>query len=181
MKLQQSQGGATLIVSMIMLIVLTVLVVYAIRSGNGNLRIAGNMQRQGEALMATQQAIEQVIEQVKASNNITLIPAQSVTVTSAGASYTVTTNSLGTTGACITEVSLASADLNPSNAADVPCFQSQDVDKAIKADGTLTTAPSACKQQSWEIQASLNDNASGTQMTQVQGITIRMPATASCP
>lgn len=181
MKPRQSQRGATLIVSMIMLMVVTVLAVYAIRAGNSNLRIAGNVQRQGEALAATQQVIEQVIEQVKTSNNIALIPAQNVTVTSAGASYTVTTNSLGAAGACILQVPVPTANLDPSNANDVPCFQSQDNDRAITASGSVTSTLSACNQQNWEIQSTVNDTSSGTQLTQVQGFTLRVPATAACP
>jgi Tfp pilus assembly protein PilX len=181
MKSRRQQSGATLVVSMIMLMVLTVLVVYSIRSGNTNLRIAGNMQRQTEAQAATQQAIEKVIEQIKASDNITLVGAQSMAVTSAGANYTVTTNSLGAAGACIMQVPVSAADLNPANPDDVPCFQSQDVDKAITASGTVTSVPSACNQQNWEIRASVNDASSGTQMTQVQGLTIRMPSTVACP
>lgn len=181
MKLVQRQRGATLVVSMIMLMVITVLVVYSIRSGNTNLRIAGNMQRQAEATMASQQAIERVVEQIKATDNIALIPAQSIAVTNAGASYTVATGSLGAAGACIMEVPVPSADLSPSNPDDVPCFQSVDTDKAVTAGGTVTTTPSACKQQNWEIRASLSETSSGTQHTQVQGITMRVPATVACP
>lgn len=181
MRSVQGQRGATLVVSMIMLIVLTVLVVYSIRSGNTNLRIAGNMQRQTEALMSTQQVIEQVIEQIKTVDNIALIPAQNVSVTNAGATYSVTTNSLGAVGACILEVAVANADLDPANPDDVQCFESQDVDRAITSGGTMSTTLSTCKQQHWEIQAGVNDATSGTQLTQVQGITIRVPGTVACP
>ena len=181
MNKRQSQSGATLIVSMIMLIVVTLLVVYSIRSGNTNLRIAGNMQRQSEALIASQQAIEQVIGQIKASNNINLIPAQNITVSSSGASYTVSTNSLGAPGACILQVPVQTSSLDPSKAADIPCFQSVDVDKPITSTGTAASTLSACNDQSWEIVATINDASSGTQLTQVQGINIRTPATVACP
>lgn len=181
MRSVQQQKGATLVVSMIMLMVLTVLVVYSIRSGNTNLRIAGNMQRQAEALTATQQVIEQVIEQIKTVDNMALIPAQNVAVTNAGATYSVATNSLGTAGACILQVNVSNAELNPSNPDDVTCFESQDTDRAITSSGTMSTTLSACKQQHWEIQASVNDTVSGTQLTQVQGITIRVPGTVACP
>ncbi|MGH8830136.1 MAG: pilus assembly PilX family protein, partial [Polaromonas sp.] len=62
---KHKQQGATLLVGMIMMVVLTLLVVFSLRSGNTNLRIAGNMQTQAEAAAATQQVIEQVIEQIK--------------------------------------------------------------------------------------------------------------------
>ena len=56
------QSGVTLVVSLIMLVVVTLLAVYAIRSSNTNLRIAGNAQVQAEAEAATDVAIAQVIE-----------------------------------------------------------------------------------------------------------------------
>lgn len=172
------QTGATLIVSMIMLVVLTLLVVFSIRSGNTNLRIAGNMQHQAEAFAATQQAIEQVIEQIKATDNIALIAAQTVVVPTGGVTYSVAVAPMNT---CIVEVPILNEALDPSNANDVPCFESPDDDRAIKAEGTLTTRLAACKQQQWEIQAGVTDSASGTSLTQVQGLSIRVPATVACP
>lgn len=181
MKQRTQQTGATLVMGMVMLTLVTLLVVYAIRAGNTNLRIAGNMQVQSEAQQATQQAIEQLIEQIRSAGSMALIPAQTITVRSAGASYAVSTRSLGTAGACLMEVPVANADLDPARAEDIPCFESQDADKAIRADGTLSTSPSACKQQHWELQASVNDPVSGAQVSQVQGISIRVPVTVPCP
>lgn len=56
-----TQRGATLLVSLIMLVVLTLFVISAINLTNVNLRIAGNMQIQGETQAAAQQAIDQLI------------------------------------------------------------------------------------------------------------------------
>ena len=171
------EQGAVLLVSMIMLVVLTLLVVFAIRSGNTNLRIAGNMQSQAEAAAATQQVIEQVIEQIKVTDNIALIPAQTVPVPVGAVTYTVQAAAMNK---CLVEVPVLNTALNPANANDLPCFQGTDEDKAIKADGTLTTKPSACKTQQWDIQAGVTDDASGAKVTQVQGVTIRVPATVTC-
>ena len=55
------QHGATLVTALVMLVVLTLLVLSAIRSSTTNLRIAGNMQMQGEIVEAAQQAAEQII------------------------------------------------------------------------------------------------------------------------
>lgn len=168
-----------MLVGMIMLIVLTLLVVFAIRSGNTNLRIAGNIQAQTEVGAATQQAIEQVIEEIKLpATDISQIKAQTLTVPVGDASYQVNIKAMS--DKCIIEVPVLNSSLNPSNANDVPCFESPDEDKAIKADGTLTTKPSACKTQQWDIEAGVSDAVSGTNVTQVQGITIRVPATVTC-
>ncbi|PKO60933.1 MAG: hypothetical protein CVU24_10865 [Betaproteobacteria bacterium HGW-Betaproteobacteria-18] len=176
----KEQKGATLLVGMIMLVVLTLLVVFAIRSGNTNLRIAGNIQAQTEVGAATQQAIEQVIEQIKLpATDISQIQAQTLTIPVGNASYSVNVKAMG--NKCIIEVPVLNADLNPSNANDVPCFESPDEDKAIKFGGTtMTTKPSACKTQQWEIEAGVSDATTGTKVTQVQGISIRVPATVTC-
>jgi Tfp pilus assembly protein PilE len=173
----KQQTGATLVVSMIMLVVVTVLVVFSIRSGNTNLRIAGNMQSQTEAFMATQQVIEQVIEQIKVTENIGQIPAQTLVVPMGSVTYNVAVAAMGS---CVMEVPILSSDLNPSIPDDVPCIESSDSDQAIKADGTLTAKLAACKNQWWEVHANVFEGTSGVQSTQVQGLSVRAPATVSC-
>jgi Tfp pilus assembly protein PilX len=162
---------------MIMMVVLTLLVVFSLRSSNTNLRVAGNMQYQAEAFMATQQAIEQVIEQIKVADNIGFIPSATVPVSMGGVTYNVVTAPMNK---CLMEVPILNADLNPSVAEDVPCFENPDTDQAIKADGTMTTKPSACKNQLWEIQADVTEGTSGAKVTQVQGLALRASAVVSC-
>ncbi|CAG9184945.1 hypothetical protein LMG23992_05385 [Cupriavidus laharis] len=53
--------GISLVVGLVMLIVLTLLVVSAVRMSNSSLRIVGNQQARAEASAAAQQAIEKVI------------------------------------------------------------------------------------------------------------------------
>lgn len=55
------QTGSSLLLSLVMLVVLTLLVVSAIRISNSNLRTVGNMQFKNEAVAAAQQAIEQQV------------------------------------------------------------------------------------------------------------------------
>src|SRR3989442_15668775 len=83
------QSGATLVVSLIMLLVLTLLVVSAIRLGNTNLRVVGNMQVQTETAAATQQAIEQVIDVNNPVDFTTITAPQTVTITTGSVSYDV--------------------------------------------------------------------------------------------
>ena len=69
----RKQAGASLLVSLIMLVVITLLAVSAIKSSNINLRIAGNVQSRDEALSAGQQAIEKFISSY--SNFYPTLPA----------------------------------------------------------------------------------------------------------
>ena len=174
---RQRQQGATLLVGMIMMVVLTLLVVFGIRSGNTNLRIAGNMQTQAEASAATQQVIEKVIEQIKVMDDLSLIAGQSIPVSMGNVLYTVAVLPLNK---CLMDIPVLNSALNPANANDVACFESPDEDKAIKADNTLTTKPSACKTQQWDIEAGVTDGTSGTKVSQVQGLSIRVPSTVNC-
>lgn len=175
---KHNQRGATLLVGMIMMVILTLLVVFAIRSGNTNLRIAGNMQTQAETGAATQQAIEQVIEQIKVIEDISLIGAQSVPVSMGNVTYTVAVQPLNT---CLLDVPVLNSSLNPANANDVACFDSPDTDPVFDSTGKPISKPSACKTQQWEIEAGLvNDGTSGATVTYVQGISIRVPSIVSC-
>lgn len=174
----RKEAGSTLLVSMIMLVVLTLLVVFSIRSGNTNLRIAGNMQSQAEASAATQRVIEQVIEQIKVTENLALIPAQTVAVATGGATYTVKVEALNK---CLVEVPVLTTKLDTSKANDMPCFEGIDPDIILDKDGKPIPKLSACKTQQWNIQAGVTDDTSGTKVSQIQGITIRVPSTVDCP
>ena len=179
MKSPQRQQGAALITSLIMLVVVTLLVVYSIRAGNTNLRIAGNMQVQAETMAATQQGLEVVTTQIKNTDLISLIPAQTIPVTMNGFTYSV---QIPTINACKFEKSIPNSELNTSVADDVPCFESAGgMPRYLGPDGKLNQLPSACKDQLWEVQSSVTDKMSGAQLTQVQGLAIRVPVTVVCP
>jgi Tfp pilus assembly protein PilX len=62
--MRAKQRGATLLVGLIMLVLLTLLSVSAINISTVNLHITGNMQAQVEAAAATQQAIEGIIDDI---------------------------------------------------------------------------------------------------------------------
>jgi Tfp pilus assembly protein PilX len=61
---QQRQRGATLLVTLIMLVVLTLFAVTAFNLSSVNLRIVGNFQQQKETEAAVQQALAQVISKI---------------------------------------------------------------------------------------------------------------------
>jgi Tfp pilus assembly protein PilX len=171
------QKGSTLLMSMVVLIALTLLVVFSIRSGNINLRIAGNAQTKMEANAATSQVIEQVIERVKVADDPSLIAAQTVEVPIGPATYTVEVKAMSK---CIADEPILNSTLNPDLANDAACFESVDSDNLIQADGKQTTRPSACKTQQWEIQAGVSDRRTGAKVDQVQGISMRVPAVVDC-
>lgn len=55
------QGGATLLVSVMMLVLITMLALTSYRLGSGNLKIVGNMQERNQTFSAAQSTIEHVL------------------------------------------------------------------------------------------------------------------------
>lgn len=180
MNSRNKQRGATLIVGLVMLVVLTLLVVSAIRSSNINMRISGNMQAQEETSAAAQQAIEQVI-----STNFTVSPASqaiAVDINNDGATDFTANVSAPT---CTGSLALVNADLNPNNPIDAPCISSGTaqntgmmVSGAAGAGTILGT--SWCYLQQWEVRAQVSDARTGAKMTNVQGVSMRVPAGTGC-
>lgn len=177
---KNKQQGATLLIGMVMLVVLTLLVVFSLRSGNTNLRIAGNMQSQAEAAAATQQVIEQVVGDLAlAATDISLVEAQKITVANGNANYIVQVETM--VGKCIFTAPVLKSQLDPAKANDLPCFASVDTDGAVTAAGKLTTQPPSCSTQQWNIVAEATDAVSGAKVAMVQGVTVRVPSTVTCP
>ena len=178
---KHKQQGATLLVGMIMMVVLTLLVVFGIRSSNTNLRIAGNMQSQVEAGAATQQVLEQVIEQIKVLNTVSGIAGlsqQVVPVTVGNAAYDVTVTAMK--DMCKFEKNLNESDLiSPIPEDDQPCRLSSDMfDLRLTVAELKDPDSTLCKSQQWDIEAGLNDSGGGgVKVSHVQGVTVRVPYT----
>jgi len=170
------QAGATLITALVMLIVLTLLTFSAIRSSMANLRIAGNAQVGAEAAAAAQQTIEQVI-----SSNFTSNP---VAVTAVVGAYTVSVP----TPACTGSTPVLSASLDYYNPDDRQCFPpgtdpNPNLIDRIGQNGQrqnqLATQP-YCFSQRWDVQANVNDPATGAVEETHQGIALRVGLGVAC-
>ena len=172
------QSGMTLVIALVMLVILTLLVVSAIRFGNINLRIAGNVQTETEASAAAQVAIESTVATMAASPNISSIAAQpSVAVSTGGQSYQVAVTAPG----CMFSKQVTTDTLDPTKPADRVCFEGTDQDKLVTATGGLTATPSACKDQQWDVTATVADGSSGARVTMLQGAAVRVGAQVVCP
>jgi Tfp pilus assembly protein PilX len=171
------QRGITLVVSLIMLVVLTLLVVSAIRFGNINLKISGNAQAEAEATAAAQVAIEQTLKAVVAAEKIDTIAAQpAVQVSTGGGTYTVSVSK----PACTISNSIRNTQLDATKEADLPCFGDNTQQDQIIG-GRLVQAPTTCKSQQWEVTASVTDGPSGANVNMMQGVALRVPSAVQCP
>jgi Tfp pilus assembly protein PilX len=164
MNLIQSSGkqrGATLIVSLIMLAVITLMVTSAFTMSSTNLQAVGNMQFRSEATAAANSALEQVISGM----------------TAAAAPVTQTVN-----------VYLANDGLNPYTVTVVPtCITSLAVAGVPPAGsgsgvelgpGMTLNASIVGYTTVWDMAATVQDNATGTSVVIHQGV--RKLLTSDC-
>lgn len=180
MSARSRQEGMTLVVGLIMLAVLTLMVVSAIRFGNINLRIAGNAQIEAEASAATQVALEAMLKDAAGSENLSNLTTKTVTVSTGGASYPVTVQK----PVCILTKSIKNSQLDPTKSTDRACYSSTGgggADQMVTSSGGLTALPSACKDQQWDISATVTDSATGASVTMLQGFAVRVGAEVQCP
>ena len=172
------QSGMTLVIALVMLIVLSLLVVSAIRFGNINLKITGNVQSETEATAAAQLAVESTVKDMIAATNMNSIAAQPAKRVSAGGQeYSVNVAK----PICLFTRNISNTELDPSLPNDRPCFEGNDTERLVTANNTLTTTPTGCKNQQWDVQATVDDARSGAKATILQGVATRVGAEVQCP
>ena len=171
------QRGSTLIVALIMLVLLTLIALSAINSTTASIQIVGNAQFREEAGAVAQQAIERMI-----SSDFTSAPVSapiSVDINNDGKpDYTGNV----ATPVCTSSITLTNNQLNPFSAIDSPCINTgQSLDTGSEgASGVISTSPSSCFKQTWDIQSTVSDNNTGASTIVHQGVFIRVPVGRSC-
>lgn len=152
------QRGATLIVGLIMLVLITLMMVTAFMQSSGNLKSVGNMQYRDEATAAANAAIEEVIS--TAANFVTPA-ANTITVGDYSVSVAVPQ--------CLYQIPIvvnSSGDQNPG----------------IYIEGVVASGASGFLETYWDIAATVTDTMSGTSVETHQGIKIVLPADPNpCP
>ncbi|HYD79730.1 MAG TPA: pilus assembly PilX N-terminal domain-containing protein [Paucimonas sp.] len=163
------QDGATLIVGLIMLVLMTLLALAAINMSTGNLKIVGNMQYQKEATSAAQSAVNQVWSKGSYLIDPTTAPT-SMNVTVNGASYPVTL-----TAPCIkSSVTIAASDLDVTKADDRACITSAAKTNSGIMGQHTSSAPSDCAKVTWQVTASVDDSYTNTKVQLIEGASLRM-------
>ncbi|MEJ8859349.1 pilus assembly PilX N-terminal domain-containing protein [Variovorax robiniae] len=174
---RKSQRGATLMIAMIFLVILTLVVVSSIKATNVNTRIVGNMQIQKEAQAAAQEGIETVI-----STDFTKLPtATSVSVDindggQAASTYVVSVAA----PECTSVKPIKLSELDASNADDVPCYASGAAQNT-GIEGAGPNGNSMCSNSNWDVNATATaPGVATTTTTTHQGIALRVALDAAC-
>ena len=177
------QKGATLVVGMIMLILISLLAVASFRLGKSDLQIVGNMQQRKQALSAAQQTIEQVISTIQFTTTPTnALPNPCGAVVNTAC---VDVNGDGVTDVNVSIVVLCSAiqpilnsALNFANQDDRNC--SNEANQQLGVAGVASNN-SACSNSVWDMQATAIDAVTNAQYVIDQGVAVRVPSADLCP
>ncbi len=177
------QRGATLIVSLIMLVMITLLAISSFTLGKGNLQIVGNMQQRQQAFAAAQDAVATVIS----STRFTATPADAIPIPCNGVANTtcadvngdgVTDVNVAVTAACDSIQPIPVTQLNFGDPNDAGCLVGAPQDLGVAG---ASNNNSMCSNSVWEVQASATDAVSGANSVVDQGVAVRVPLSAVCP
>lgn len=162
--------GATLVVALVMLVLMTLLAVSAINLSTGNLKMIGNMQYQQEATSAAQAAINQVLSRAVYFTQPANAPRQ-IMVNVNGQSYTVQVAQPCLKSASVITVQELSS-LPPAEA--LRCRTSSAVTNSGILGQNPGGMPSDCSRVVWEIRATVNDPNTNAQAEMVEGASMKM-------
>lgn len=176
------QRGATLIVSLIMLMLITLLAISSFTLGKGNLQIVGNMQQRQQALAAAQAAVATVISSIR----FTTSPTNAIPVPCQGNNTTcvdvngdgVTDVNVAVTVACDSIQPIPVTALDFTNPNDAGCLLGASQDTGVAG---ASNNNSMCSNSVWDVQASATDAVSGANSVIDQGVAVRVAASAVCP
>lgn len=170
----RAERGATLLVSMIFLVILSLLVVSAVKVSTLNTKMVGNMQSEKEADAAAMEAIEGVI-----STDFTQLPANRTITVDVGvkdSGYVVTLPAPTCTG--IKAIKLS--ELDATKADDLPCYASG-AGHNTGIVGASGSGNSLCSNSNWDISASAKPSGGGAVGAPThQGIAVRVAVGAAC-
>lgn len=174
-----AQRGATLMVALIMLVVLTLFVISALNTSKTNLQVVGNMQAKAEALAAGQEAMETVLSTplfISSPANAVPVPCGAANtlctdVTGDGVADYITT--LTPAPDCVTVQPIKNANLNLSNTEDLGCSSGQQQTFGVAG---AVTGDSLCSNTVWEITTQTTGVNSGASVKLIQGVGVRISA-----
>ena len=177
--MRRTERGATLIIALILLIVLTVFALSAFNSTMTDLKSVGNSQSRTEALNSAQEAIEVALS----SPQFTSTPANALP-NPCGAANTFCTDydangtpeyvtRLDPPPACMSMKVVKVVELNLSDAEDLSCAVGQTQQFGV-AGADLAASDSICANTTWQLTAQASSAVTGAKVSVTQGVGIRI-------
>jgi len=174
-----SQRGATLIVALILLVLVTMFALSSLNSASSSLKVTGNMQAKTEALNAAQEAIESVISTpqfISDPANAVINPCGSANTVCAdvtGDGVPEYTTSMMPNPNCVSVKPIKNEALNVGDPEDLGCSTGQQQQFGIAG---AATGNSLCASSIWEVTAQTASTTTGATVTVRQGVGVRISA-----
>jgi Tfp pilus assembly protein PilX len=184
----RQQRGATLLVALIMLVLMTLFALTSFNLGKSSLQIVGNMQGRNEGLAAAHSVIERAVSTTKfyeTPSSVFFQPCGNVPNTlcidTNGDGKPDITVTLQPIPVCVKAKVIQNALLVLTNPNDAGC--SMGTSQSFGIVGSATGA-SMCADSTWEITANTADNLTQAKSTLVHGVGVRVSTDnigSSCP
>ncbi len=181
---QHAQRGVTLVVALIMLVALSLLAAWAVKSSTMNLNVVGNMQARQQALAVAQTAIERTISSAEFTQQPAVVASRSIPFDVDGDGVADYTAQLSPAPACYRLRPVKMAELDPESAADVPCLRSSSASNSGIDASTIPVGDSLCADSEWQLRAVTTDPVTGARVAINQGVAVRglvTDANNGCP
>jgi hypothetical protein len=169
------QRGATLLVTLIILILMTLMLISAFKLNKGNSQIVGNMQQRNQVQVAAQNQVENIISNIDFTKAAGVKATTSASINGSG-NNDITIESTPT---CLSIIPIPASALDPTNDDDIGCMQGNAQSFGIT--GTTNAISSLCSDALWDINAIATDNMSKAQVSVNQGTAVRVVSTTTCP
>ena len=177
MKMLHRQQGATLVVALIMLVLLTLLALTSFNVSKSSLQVVSNMQQRDEAVAAAREVIEETISSTRFFNTPGDVLANPCggpnqrCIDTNGDGRTDVTVTLTPPPSCVKAQSIKNSDLDVANEDDAGCTIG-----AQQNYGTAgaVTGNSECANSIWEVTAVATDATTQATVNVTQGIAVRV-------
>ena len=181
-----SERGATLIISLIMLVAMAMLSVWAFNSGSMNLRVVANSQSRQEVVSAAQAAIELTISSPLFSQDPAAVAASPIPIDIDGDAVPDYQARLTPAPSCYRVRVLKVNELDPASEGDRACLgSSMATNPGIETVGAApSTGDSLCADSEWNVRSVVSDARTRATAAVNQGIAVRSLTTdtaSACP
>jgi hypothetical protein len=169
-----NQAGATLIVSLVFLVMITLMALTAFRLSNSNLKIVGNMQQHNQVAAIAQSAIETAISSTAFTNNPGTPTTTTVSINNSGQADV----SVSTVSTCLSARTIPEHELDLNAPEDQGCAMGSNLPFGTEG---ANHDMSLCADTMWDIQVTATDTASNAHTVINEGAKVRVAAPANCP
>lgn len=179
----REQAGATLVVTLVMLLLVGLVAMTSLVGSERNLRIAGNMQARNESVAAAQSLVEETISSPAFARDPQAAGAVTHPVDIDADGQPDYAARLDPVPECLRARPVRMVELDPAVPGDIACIGSAALLPG-RDFGAAASGDSLCHETTWNVAASVADDVTGAVVRVHQGVVVRLPVTDvanACP